>query len=308
MASEPGFDASRVDETSAEALRNRAVTDSYEPGSTFKVVTVAAVLEENLFKPSSSFVLPFDIQVADRTIREVAYRETETMTLSDVIARSSNVGAITVALRLGEKRLASWIDKFGFGRKTGIDFPGEARGIVIPREEWSGSTIGNLPIGQGLAATPIQVAALYGTLANGGVWNQPHIVDRIDGGRKAVERAEPRRVVSKRTATQLTRMLERVVAGGSGTRANVPGYRIAGKTGTSAKVEPSGVYSTRRYVASFVGFAPSRDPKLVMLVVVDEPHGAIFGGIVAAPAFADIARFALQHFEIPPAAGTQGSS
>ena len=307
MASEPGFEPAKLEEATSEELRNRAVTDSYEPGSTFKVVTVAAALEEGILEPESSFVLPFEIEVADRTIREVDYRETEKMTLSDIIAHSSNVGAITVALRLGQKRLASWIERFGFGQQTGIDFPGETPGIVIPREEWSGSTIGNLPIGQGLAATPIQMAAMYGTIANEGVWNQPHIVQRIDGGRKELERAEPRRVVSKGTARRLTRMLERVVTGGSGTRAHVAGYRVAGKTGTSAKVEPSGVYSTKRYVASFVGFAPSRDPKLVVLVAVDEPRGAIFGGAVAAPAFSAITSFALQHFEIPPNAQPGGS-
>ena len=307
MASEPGFDASQLDDSTSETRRNRAVTDSFEPGSTFKVVTVAASIQEGLFKPTSRFVLPYEIDVADRTIRDVTERPTTKMTLSDVIAHSSNVGAITVAQRLSEKRLASWIDVFGFGHTTGIDFPGEIPGIVIPREEWSGSTIGNLPIGQGLAATPLQVAALYATLANNGVWNQPHLVTRIGGGvtEAQIERAEPRRVISKKTARQVTRMLERVVTEGSGMRARIPGYRVAGKTGTSAKVEADGTYSKSRYVASFVGFAPSRAPRLVVLVVVDEPRGAILGGAVAAPPFAEIMRFALRHFEIPPSARSQ---
>ncbi|MFQ5426276.1 MAG: peptidoglycan D,D-transpeptidase FtsI family protein, partial [Gaiellales bacterium] len=300
MASEPGFDPSALEGTDSQELRNRAVTDTYEPGSTFKVVTVAAALQEGAVTPSSSFVLAPEIEVADRTIREASPRPTETMTVSDIIARSSNVGAITLALRLGDKRVADWINRFGFGSKTGIDFPGESEGIVLPREKWSGSTIGNLPIGQGLAATPLQVASLYATIANGGKRVRPHLVARVDGPADLQPEPESQRIVSKKTATQVSRMLERVVTSGSGTLAQVPGYRIAGKTGTSAKVEQNGVYSTRRYVASFVGFVPARSPRLVVLVAVDEPHQDIFGGKVAAPAFAEITAFAVQYLEIPP--------
>jgi cell division protein FtsI (penicillin-binding protein 3) len=205
---------------------------------------------------------------------------------------------VTLALQLQRAGLSDWIERFGFGKKTGIDYPGESRGIVLRPEEWSGSTIGNVPIGQGIAVTPIQMAAAYGAIASDGVWTEPHLVDRVEGsGRK-----EPRqrRVLSERTAGQLTHMLRRVVEEGSGIYAHVDGYRVAGKTGTAAKPDPDGGYSESRYVASFVGFAPATRPRLVVLVTVDEPSGAIWGGTVAAPAFAEIAEFALQYLEVPP--------
>jgi cell division protein FtsI (penicillin-binding protein 3) len=301
LAVEPGFDANEyptVSRWAEDRLRNRAVTDTYEPGSTFKVVTLAGVLESGLVAPSTKFRLPYSIQIADRVIHDAEERGTETMTVSQILSRSSNVGVVTLALLLQRQKLSDWIARFGFGRKTGIDYPGETRGIVVPPDRWSGSTIGNVPIGQGIAVTPIQMAAAYGAIANGGVWLQPHLVQRVEG-RKPVE-PKRRRVVSERTAGQLTRMLQGVVEEGSGTAAQVPGYRIAGKTGTAAKTEPTGGYSTSRYVASFVGFVPASRPRLVVLVTVDEPKGAIWGGVVAAPAFAEITQFAVQYLEIPP--------
>lgn len=303
MAGEPGFDPSTSGEFTPEERRNRAVTDTYEPGSTFKVVTVAAVLEEGIHKPDSSFNLEPQIDVADRTIGEVERRGTEVMTVSEILARSSNVGTITLALNLGSPQLEAWIQHFGFGALTGIDYPGEVEGIVVPRSEWSGSTIGNVPIGQGISVTPVQMAALYSSIANGGKLVKPRLVERIDG--REVEALKPvrQRVITEKTARQVRRMLERVVSSGSGSKAVIPGYRVAGKTGTAAKVEPTGLYSTKRYVASFVGFAPADDPRLVVFVSVDEPQGAIFGGTVAAPLFAEIGKAALTHLEVAPGAG-----
>jgi cell division protein FtsI/penicillin-binding protein 2 len=297
-ATEPGFDANRFPEVPVERTRNRAVTDTFEPGSTLKVVTVAAELQRGDVTPDTKFRLPPSIQVADRVINEHDSRPTMWMTVSDIIAYSSNVGTITLALRLGPDRLAEWIERFGFGRKTGIEFPGETAGIVPPVAEWSGSTIGTLPIGHGIAVTPMQMAAAYAAVANGGVWIEPHLVDRIAGtGPVNVER---RRILSRKTANTVRKMLSRVVREGTGTEAQIPGYSIAGKTGTAAKPEPSGGYSKSRYVGSFVGFVPAKDPRLVILVTVDEPRGSIWGGVVAAPAFAEIAQFALQYLEIPP--------
>jgi cell division protein FtsI (penicillin-binding protein 3) len=301
LAVEPGYDAndypvvSRWDE---ERLRNRAVTDTYEPGSTFKVVTVGGVLEDGIVSPSTKFRLPGSIQVEDRVIHEAVARGTQTMTVSQILSHSSNVGVITLAIQLQRKRLSEWVRRFGFGARTGVDYPGETRGIVLPPDEWSGSTIGNVPIGQGIAVTPLQMVAAYGAIANKGMWIQPHFVDRVAGG----ERAKPttRRVVSESTAAELKRMLRGVVEEGSGTTAQIEGYRVAGKTGTAAKPDPSGGYSTSRYVASFVGFAPASNPRIVVLVTVDEPKGAIWGGTVAAPAFAEIGQFALEYLEVPP--------
>ena len=274
------------------------MTDTYEPGSTFKVVTVGGVLEDNLVSPGTKFRLKYKIPVADRVIHDALPRGTQTMTVSQILSRSSNVGVVTLAQQLQREGLNKWIRRFGFGRKTGIDFPGESRGIVLRPEEWSGSTIGNVPIGQGIAVTPLQMAAAYGAIANDGVWLQPHLVDRVEG-RDRVE-AERRQVLSEGTTRELTRMLRGVVEEGSGTTAQVEGYRVAGKTGTAAKPEPTGGYSDTRYVASFVGFAPASRPRVVVLVTVDEPRGAIWGGTVAGPVFAEIARFVLQYLEVPP--------
>ena len=295
MATEPGFDANRFPETDREIQRNRAVTDTYEPGSTLKVVTVAAALSEGLVTPSSAFTLPASIHVADRVIHEAHRDETERMTVAEILSRSSNVGTITLAELLGRSRLQTWIERFGFGKKTGIDFPGESPGILP--SYWSGSTIGTLPIGHGIAVTPVQMAAAYGAVANGGVWHLP----RLSADRHPVRR----RVMSRRVANQLMSMLRDVVIEGTGTEAEVDGYQVAGKTGTAAKPDPHGGYSKRRYVASFVGVVPASAPRLVVLVTVDEPRGAIWGGVVAAPAFQEIARFALQYLGIPPDAPTK---
>jgi cell division protein FtsI (penicillin-binding protein 3) len=294
---EPGFDANGFPHVARARQRNRAVTDTYEPGSTFKVVTIAGVLEDGVVSPDTEFTLPGSIQVADRVIRDATPRGTETMSVAEILSRSSNVGVITLAIQLQRQRLSEWIHRFGFGRPTGIDFPGETAGIVLPPDEWSGSTIGNVPIGQGIAVTPMQMVAAYGAIANGGLWLQPHLVDRVEGGRAAEPKT--RRVVSEGTARQVTRMLRGVVREGSGTEAQVPGYQVAGKTGTAAKPDARGGYSTSRYVASFVGFAPASDPRVVVLVAVDEPT-TIWGGVVAAPAFAEIAEFALQYLDVPP--------
>jgi cell division protein FtsI/penicillin-binding protein 2 len=305
IAVEPPFDANRFGEFPTERVRNKAVTDTYEPGSTFKVVTVAAALEDRLVEPHTTFFLPDSIQVSDRVIHEAEERDVEALTVSEILSRSSNVGAITLALKLGKARLAWWIDRFGFGRKTGVDFPGESAGIVLRPDQWTGSTIGNVPIGQGIAVTPLQMAAAYAAIANGGVWVRPHFIERI--GAADLPPAEHRRLFSKRTAHELAQMMADVVLAGTGTEARVPGYTVAGKTGTAAKPDRSGGYSERKYVASFVGFAPARAPRVVILVSVDEPKKDIYGGTVAAPAFAKIAKIALPYLDVPPDAAADGT-
>ena len=303
MAVAPTYDANSFTKTSPARRRNRAVTDVYEPGSTFKVVTVAAALSEKLVTPTTPFVLESSIRVADRIIHEHEPRATQRMTVAQILAQSSNIGTITLAQLLGRERVESWIDAFGFGRPTGIDYPGESPGLLPGY--WSGSTIGNVPIGQGIGVTPIQMAAAYAAIANGGVLRRPHLVQRVGSNPR---RAVPgRRVLSKTVSAQLMTMLRDVVSGegGTGAEAAVPGYTVAGKTGTAAKPE-RGRYSTSRYVASFVGVVPAKDPRLVVLVAIDEPRLAIWGGVVAAPAFAEIARNVLVELEIAPdATGTR---
>lgn len=298
MAVAPGFDANRFGHLSPAVTKNRAVTDVYEPGSTFKVVTVAGALGDGLVSPSTPYTLPYSIRVADRTIHDSHGRGTETMTVAQILQQSSNVGTVRVAEGLGRTRLVRWISRFGFGRPTGIDFPGEEEGLVLKAHEWSGSTIGNVPIGQGIGVTPVQMASAYATVANRGTWVQPRLVERI-AGEKAT-RPKRRRVLPARVARTLVGMLQGVVSErGTGIEAAIPGYSVAGKTGTAEKPGPNG-YGTGRYVASFVGFVPATEPRLVVLVVVDEPESMIWGGVVAAPAFARIAEFALRYLEVPP--------
>ena len=295
MAVAPGFDANDYPKVWRAFQRNRAVTDTYEPGSTFKLVTVAGALSDRLVSPTTRFTLPYSIHVADRVVHDAEPRGTETMTVAHILSHSSNVGAITLAQKLGKQRLVRWIKRFGFGKLTGIDFPGESQGIVLPEERWSGSSIGNIPIGQGIAVTPIQMASAYAAIANRGLWVQPHLVDHVgDGAPKVPGR---RRIVTQWVARQIMAMLKNVVAEGTGTLAEVPGYQVAGKTGTAAKPDERGGYSDSRYVASFVGVVPASRPRLVILVSVDEPQGAIWGGVVAAPAFSQIAKFGLQYLD-----------
>lgn len=291
LANWPRMNANDIGGAPPYARQNRAVAASYEPGSTFKAITVAGAIEQGLVTPETSFALPPTIQVADRVIKE-AHGGGGTLTTSQILARSSNVGAVTIGLKLKANNFDRWVRRFGFGKGTGIDLPGEQAGIVLRPEEYSGSSLGNMPIGQGIAVTPIQMAAAYAAIANGGIMRRPHIVRGSD--------APSRRVLSRDTADQVSRMLEGVLGpGGTASEAAVPGYKLAGKTGTAEKAVDGG-YSKTKFVASFIGYAPARDPRLLVAVMVDEPRGEIYGGVVAAPAFEKIVSFALPYLKIPP--------
>ncbi|HSD80825.1 MAG TPA: penicillin-binding protein 2, partial [Solirubrobacteraceae bacterium] len=300
LANWPRIDANAPWKAPAYAAQNRAVGYTYEPGSTFKAITVAGALEDGLVTPNTSFDLPPQIQVADRVIANAEARGYATLTTSQILAQSDNVGAITIGLRLGKVRFDHWLRTFGFGRPTGIALPGEERGIVPPVARYSGSSMGNLPIGQGEAVTPMQMAQAYAAIANGGILRTPRIIGRIGG--RAVPEPRGRRIISRQTAGELRQMLKGAFApGGTASEVSIPGYELAGKTGTANKIDPTtGEYSKSRYIASFIGFAPALRPRLLIGVVVDEPHGAIAGGTVAAPAFGKIASFALPYLRIPP--------
>ena len=300
MAQAPGYNANNASNVPYETQRNRSVTDSYEPGSTFKLVTISAALSLGLVTPQTKFTLPGLLHVADRTIHDAEPRGTETMTVAQILARSSNIGAITIAEKLGATNLMKWINRFGFGHDTGIDFPGESPGQVLPLDQWSGSTIGNVPIGQGIAVTPIQLISAYASIANGGVWIEPHLVSRIGG--RTLSGFKHRRIVSPAVDAELKQMLTGVVDehDATGTAAAIPGYTVAGKTGTGQIPGKNGYSAANGYMASFVGMVPVEHPKLVVLVVVNRPQGSIFGGVVAAPAFAQIAKFDLQYLAVPP--------
>ncbi|HSI81928.1 MAG TPA: penicillin-binding protein 2 [Solirubrobacterales bacterium] len=293
MANWPAVDPDRPDAADPEDLGSMATGFTFEPGSTFKAFTVAGALEDGVVEPGTLFDLAPTITLYDRTIGEAHERGHVSLTVAEILAQSSNVGAVTIGLELGAKRFDHWIRRFGFGEPTGIEFPGEERGIVIPPEEYSGSTMGNLPIGQGLSVTAAQMVAGYAAIANGGILRPPQLI--LDS-----QPPPGKRVIKRSTANQVREMLEGVLApGGTAEEISVPGYTLAGKTGTAQKVV-DGEYSESEYVASFVGFAPADDPRLLVSVVVDNPKGDYYGGTVAAPAFGEIAKFALPYLGIPP--------
>ncbi|MGD0385332.1 MAG: penicillin-binding protein 2 [Solirubrobacteraceae bacterium] len=279
---------------------NYAVGLDYEPGSTFKVVAIGGALSDGLISPNTPFTIPPCIQVANYCIQDSEAHGTEVLTTREILARSSNIGAIKIGELLQPTGMYDWMRRFGFGSPTGVDLPGEEPGTVPPVSQWSGSTIGNVPIGQGVDVTPLQVATAYAAIANGGLLRPPHIVSSVGGVPVALPRAK--RILSPTVAAELRSMLEGVTsAGGTAAEIQIPGYTLAGKTGTANKVV-DGTYSHTDYYASFVGFAPAQDPQLEAIVMLDSPQtGEIYGTEVAAPAWQKIIDFALPLLKIPPA-------
>jgi cell division protein FtsI (penicillin-binding protein 3) len=301
LANWPQVNANDPSAAPEGATEDRAVSFNYEPGSTFKVVAVSGGLESGLITPSTPFAIPDEIQVANRTIHDAEEHPEETLTTAEILAQSSNVGAIKIGALDGPERFNQWVHKYGFGARTGVELPGEETGVALPLSEYSGSSMGNLPIGQGELVTPMQMVSAYSAIANGGILHRPHIIGAVDG--RPQPQPAGRRVISAKTSAEIRTMLKGVLApGGTASEVSIPGYELAGKTGTASKVDPAtGEYSETAYVASFIGFAPAKDPKLLCAVVVDEPqNGSIYGGTVAAPAFGQIMSFALPYLRIPP--------
>jgi cell division protein FtsI (penicillin-binding protein 3) len=294
VANTPSYDNNDFDEVPAEDQRDRVLTDPYEPGSTFKAFTVASALEEGAVTPTEKFVVPDHMIVADHVINDSEPHGTEILTPGGVLEHSSNVGATKIAMEMGGKKLYDHMLAFGFGHPTGVDLWGEDLGIVPAYEDWSGISIGNIPFGQGFTVTPLQLVSGYSTLINGGYRVTPHVAKgdaRADNGP---------RVISGKTSAIVRGMLQGVVDDGSGHFAQISGYTVGGKTGTSQKVDPkTGTYGAR-YVASFVGFAPATDPEYVMLIAVDEPAKSYWGEVDACPAFRQVMEFTLGYFNVPP--------
>jgi cell division protein FtsI/penicillin-binding protein 2 len=283
------------------ATEDRALSFNYEPGSTFKVIAVSDGLQRGLITPSTPFNIPDQIELGERTIHDDTEHPEEMLSTGQILARSSNVGAITIAKLEGVETFNGWVHRYGFGKPTGVDLPGEEKGVTLAPSEYSGSSIGNLPIGQGELVTPMQMASAYAAIANGGILRTPHIVRAVNGSVQALPPGH--RVLSRSTAAELRQMLEGVLGPeGTASEVSIPGYKLAGKTGTSNKINPeTGEYSLSKYVASFIGFAPASHPKLLCAVVVNEPQsGSIYGGTVAAPAFGQIMSFALPYLGIGP--------
>jgi cell division protein FtsI/penicillin-binding protein 2 len=298
LANWPLVNANALQDAPEEARTNRAVAVTYEPGSTFKAFTVAAALEDGKVTPDTKFGIPPMLQVADRQITDAEDHGYETKSVSEILKVSSNIGAVLIAQKVKTAPFDGWIHKWGFGKTTGVDLPGEEQGLVLPLKDYSGATMGNLPIGQGIGVTPMQMAAGYAAIANGGILRPPHIVASVGGRKTALPKG--RRVISEATAASVRKMLEGVIGpGGTASGAEIKGYNLAGKTGTAEKAF-NGEYSKDKYVASFVGFAPADKPKLLVAVVVDEPNGEIYGGQVAAPAWREIVDFALGYLKIAP--------
>ena len=305
MANYPSFNPNRFWDYPPVTWRNRVVTDVFEPGSIFKAFLASAALEEKVVKKHDIFFCQNGFYtISDKTIRDV--KKYGWLSLEHIIKYSSNIGAAKIAQRMGSEKLYHYIREFGFAHKTDIDLPGEAKGIVRPPGTWSNVGLANIAFGQGIAVTSVQLIAAISSIANGGNLLKPYVVDRIvDPKGKVVKQSQPviiRRVLSKETAEIVTSILKGVVKeGGTGTKAALPNYDVAGKTGTAQKVDGLvGGYYEDRFISSFMGYVPSNQPRLVILVVIDEPQGIPYGGSVAGPVFRNIAERSLHYLNVPP--------
>ena len=298
LANWPQVNSNEALSAPLKAWEDQAVGFSYEPGSTFKAITVAGALQDGLITPNTPFDIPPVLQFADRQIHDAESHGYETLSVANILKYSSNIGADEIGMRLGPQRFDYWVHRFGFGAPTGVDLPGEQPGIVLHSWQYSGSSMANLPFGQGESVTPMQMVAAYDAIANGGVLRAPHIVGSIGGRTVPVPRGM--RILSPGVARELRDMLRGVFAdGGTASGAEIPGWDMAGKTGT-ANIAINGKYSDSAYVASFIGMVPTTDPRLLVAVVVNQPQGSIYGGSVAAPAFQKIVGWAVPYLGISP--------
>jgi cell division protein FtsI (penicillin-binding protein 3) len=302
LAISPRFDPNAVASLTADRWRNRALTDAYEPGSTMKALVAAAALEEKVMKPSTMLYGENGrMTIANTVIHD--HEKLGWMTFAQVIQKSSNIGAAKTGMALGDQRLYRYLQAFGFGQKTDIDLPGEAGGLVKHPREWGRRSLASISMGQEIGVTPIQMVSAVAALANGGVLMKPYVVSEVrDAQGKTLRQILPqvkRRVVSPETARTVTSILEGVVTDGTGAKAAIPGFRVAGKTGTAQKIDPrTGAYSSTLFVGSFVGFVPADNPRLAMIVVIDEPQGESWGGTVAAPVFRRVGEQVLNYLGV----------
>jgi cell division protein FtsI (penicillin-binding protein 3) len=305
MANYPNFNPNSFQQYPMQSLRNRVVADSFEPGSTLKVFLVAAALEEKVVSPNDSINCENgSYSIGGRTIHDT--HKHGTLKISEILKYSSNIGAAKIGSRLGQQKLYSYLNNFGFGTRTGIELPGEVAGLLKDRKQWYGIDLATISFGQGISISAVQLATAISAVANGGLLMKPYIVDRVtDDNGNVLQQFSPqtrRRVISQHTANALTRMMEGVTdEGGTGIKASVEGYDVAGKTGTAQKVDSlTRAYSASKRTASFVGFVPAAHPRLTIVVVIDEPKTNSYGGIVAAPAFSEIALQTLCYLRVMP--------
>ena len=288
---------------------NEALTAVFEPGSVNKVITAAGAIEEGLVNPDTVLQVPDHLQVSDHLFSDHDPHAVASWSVTDIVTRSSNIGTIMIAQMLGKQRIDEYLRKFGLGDKTALDFPGESAGLMLDPKDWSGTSIGSIPIGQGISVTAMQMLEVYDVIANGGKYVAPRLVDATIDGAGARHDAPPaaqREVVSAETAAKVNAMLQNVVASqdGTGFRAAVPGYTVAGKTGTARKPNDNGIpgYKTGAYVSSFAGYLPAENPQVSIIVVIDEPSTSIYASVVSAPLFAELANLAVRQLRVAPAA------
>lgn len=288
----------------SQALNNLAVTQVYEPGSVFKLVAFSAALDDGTINPDSTFQVPYRVMIAGKKFHDAEIHPDLTLTSTQILAQSSNIGTYLIAQKLGPQRLLAQVQRLGFGQPSGLSFPGESSGLLVNMSRWNETDIASLPIGQVDATTPLQVLNAYNSVATGGTFVYPKLVRATvdqDGEVHPTKPTPTRRVFSTRTAQQLNAMLQEVVANGTGNLASVSGYSVAGKTGTSQIPVPGqDRYIKGAYNATFVGYAPSENPVVTAIVVIQRPTPVIFGGAVAAPVFSQVVSYALHHYHIPP--------
>lgn len=303
MAVSPRFDPNAVSALGPDRWRNRALTDAYEPGSTMKAMMAAAAIEERVVRPNTMvFGEHGHMMVANTVIHD--HERLGWVSFAQVIQKSSNIGAAKTGMALGEQRLYRYLQAFGFGQRTEIDLPGEGTGLVRNPKDWGRRSVASISMGQEIGVTPLQMVSAVAAIANGGVLMKPYVVSEIRDADGHILRQVPpqsrRRVISLETARSVTKILEGVITEGTGTKAAIPGFRVAGKTGTAQKIDPrTGTYSASRFVASFTGYVPADNPQLAMIVVIDEPQGDAWGGAVAAPVFSRVGEQALSYLGVP---------
>jgi cell division protein FtsI (penicillin-binding protein 3) len=304
MANYPTFDPNAFSTANKDFYRNRALTDMFEPGSVNKIITAAAGLEVGGVTMTDRFSVPASRTIGTFTIHDSEVHQIEQMTLGDIITKSSNIGATEVADKVGAGGLATYLAKFGFGRTTGLGFPGEIPGEIPATPDWTATSLSTISYGQGISVTPMQMASVYATVANDGTLVQPRLVlgtKDPNGVFHPAADSPTHPVTSRSTADSLTQMLSSVVSGGTGVNAQIPGYQVAGKTGTALIPNPAGGYYKNAYVASFIGFLPASAPRVVVAAIIDRPT-TVYGGVAAAPLFQQVARYAIHRLGIAPAA------
>jgi cell division protein FtsI/penicillin-binding protein 2 len=303
MASRPNFDPNRFSAYDAAGYLNPIISGTYEPGSTFKPIVMASALDAGAVTPTTTFNGTASVKVGDREIFNSEKKPYGVETMTQVIERSDNVGMVFVQRQMGGQKMYDYIQKFGFGTPTGIELSGEVSPGMTPIEQLYDVNFATMSFGQGIAVTPLQLMTAIGSFANQGKLMAPHVVEQIQHQDGKVETVQPktiRQVVSPQAASQISGMMVRVVEAGAGKPATVPGYRIAGKTGTAQIPNGSGGYEEGTTIGNFVGFAPVEDPRFVMLVKVDRPKGVTFAEESAAPTFGELAKYLLAYYNVPP--------